>query len=81
MERYKLLASAVIKKGGRISIEELGREWVEKIDPTRIGFRIGPQDRVIYDLLKAGIPPYGGRPVCPVAGLHRHFQDDAACWA
>jgi ADP-ribosylglycohydrolase len=58
MERYKLLASAVIKKGGRISIEELGREWVEKIDPTRIGFRIGPQDRVIYDLLKAGIPPY-----------------------
>ncbi len=58
MERYKLLASAVIKKGGRISIEELAREWVESIDPTRIGFRIGPQDRVIYDLLKAGIPPY-----------------------
>jgi len=58
MERYKLLASAVIKKGGRINIEDLAREWVEKIDPTRIGFRIGPQDRVIYDLLKAGIPPY-----------------------
>jgi len=58
MERYKLLASAVIKKGGRISIEELAREWVEKIDPTRIGFRIGPQDRIIYDLLKAGVPPY-----------------------
>ena len=58
MERYKLLASAIIKKGGRISIEELAREWVQKIDPTRIGFRIGPQDRIIYDLLKAGVPPY-----------------------
>jgi len=57
MERYKLLASAIIKKGGRISIEELAQEWVEKIDPTRIGFRIGPQDRIIYDLLKAGMPP------------------------
>jgi ADP-ribosylglycohydrolase len=58
MERYKLMCSAIIKKGGRISIEELAREWVESIDPTKIGFRIGPQDRIIYDLLKAGMPPY-----------------------
>jgi ADP-ribosylglycohydrolase len=57
MERYKLMCSAIIKKGGRISIEELAREWVEKIEPTKIGFRIGPQDRIIYDLLKAGMPP------------------------
>lgn len=57
MERYKLMCSAIIKKGGRISIEELAREWVENIDPTKIGFRIGPQDRIIYDLLKAGVPP------------------------
>ena len=57
MERYKLMCSAIIKKGGRISIEELAREWVENIDPTKIGFRIGPQDRIIYDLLKAGMPP------------------------
>ncbi len=57
MERYKLLASAIIKKGGRISIEELAREWIEVIDPNKIGVRIGPQDRIIYDLLKAGMPP------------------------
>jgi len=57
MERYKLMCSAIIKKGGRISIEELAREWIENIDPTKIGFRIGPQDRIIYDLLKAGMPP------------------------
>jgi ADP-ribosylglycohydrolase len=57
MERYKLMCCAIIKKGGRISIEELAREWVENIDPSKIGFRIGPQDRIIYDLLKAGMPP------------------------
>jgi len=57
MERYKLMCSAIIKKGSRINIDELAREWVESIDPTKIGFRIGAQDRIIYDLLKAGMPP------------------------
>jgi ADP-ribosylglycohydrolase len=57
MERYKLMCRAIIKKGSRVNIEDVAREWVQSIDPTKIGFRIGPQDRVIYDLLKAGIPP------------------------
>jgi ADP-ribosylglycohydrolase len=58
MERYKLLASAVIRKGGRVTVEDLGQEWVERIDGNKIGYHIGPQDKIIYDLLKAGIPPY-----------------------
>src|SRR5574340_241611 len=58
MERYKLLASAVIKKGGRITIDELAREWVEKIDPKNFGYHLGNQDQIIYSLLKAGIPPH-----------------------
>ena len=57
MERYKLMCSAIIKKGGRISIEELAREWVQDIDATKIGFRLGGQDRIIYELLRAGMPP------------------------
>jgi len=57
MERYKLLCRTIMKKGGRITIEELAQQWVHDIDPTKIGFRIGPQDRIIYDLLKAGVPP------------------------
>lgn len=57
MERYKLLCRAILKKGSRINIEDLAQEWAESIDPTRIGFRIGAQDRVIYDLIKAGLPP------------------------
>ncbi len=58
MERYKLLASAIIKKGGRINIEDLAREWVESIDPARFGYNLGSQDMIIYNLLKAGMPPW-----------------------
>lgn len=57
MERYKLLARAILKKGARIDVDDLAKEWAESIDPTKIGLRIGAQDRVIYDLIKAGIPP------------------------
>jgi ADP-ribosylglycohydrolase len=58
MERYKLLASAIIRKGGRITIEELAREWVEKINPAQFGYNLGNQDQVIYNLLKSGMPPW-----------------------
>jgi ADP-ribosylglycohydrolase len=57
MERYRLLTDAILKKGGRVNIEDVTREWIEKIDPKRFGYAFGPQDRIIYDLLKAGLPP------------------------
>ena len=43
MERYKIMCSAIIKKGGRITIDELAKEWVQDIDPNKIGYRIGGQ--------------------------------------
>lgn len=58
MERYKLLSSAIIRKGGRITVEDLAVEWVEKIDPAKFGYHLGPQDQIIYNLLKAGVPPW-----------------------
>jgi len=58
MERYKLLASAIIKKGGRINIEDLAREWIESVDPAKFGYNLGSQDMIIYNLLKAGMPPW-----------------------
>jgi ADP-ribosylglycohydrolase len=57
-ERYKLLASAIIRKGGRVNVEDLAREWVEKIDPSKFGYSLGKQDEIIYNLLKSGIPPW-----------------------
>lgn len=58
MERYKLVVSAIIKKGGRIGIEDLAREWIEGIDPAKFGYHVGPQDLIIYNLLKGGLPPW-----------------------
>jgi ADP-ribosylglycohydrolase len=58
MERYKLLVAAIIKKGGRINIEDLAREWTESIDPAKFGYNLGSQDMIIYNLLKAGMPPW-----------------------
>jgi ADP-ribosylglycohydrolase len=57
MERYKMMCMAIIKKGGRISIDELAQEWIKDIDPKLFGVHLGVQDKAIYDLLKAGMPP------------------------
>jgi len=57
-ERHRLCTSAILKKGGRITIEDLARTWVEDIDPSKFGYLLGPQDQVIYNLLKDGLPPW-----------------------
>lgn len=57
MERYRLLTSAILNKGGRVNIDDVSNAWIKDIDPARFGYNIGPQDQCIYYLLKAGIPP------------------------
>jgi ADP-ribosylglycohydrolase len=57
MERYKLMCSAILRNGARIDIEDLAREWAQDIDPAKFGCRMGSQDKIICDLLKAGIAP------------------------
>jgi ADP-ribosylglycohydrolase len=56
-ERHRLCTSAILKKGGRITIDDLARTWIEDIDPAKFGYLLGPQDQVIYNLLKDGLPP------------------------
>ncbi|MFH1716227.1 MAG: ADP-ribosylglycohydrolase family protein [Planctomycetota bacterium] len=57
-ERHRLCTSAILKKGGRITIEDLARTWTEDINPDNFGYLLGPQDQVIYNLLKTGLPPW-----------------------
>jgi ADP-ribosylglycohydrolase len=57
MERYRLLTSAILKKGGRVNIEDVSNEWIHSIDPARFGYNVGPQDQCVYYLMKAGVPP------------------------
>jgi len=58
MERHRLAVTAIIEKGGRISVEDLARIWLRDIDPDKFGYLLGPQDQVIYYSLKAGVPPW-----------------------
>jgi len=57
-ERHRLCTSAILKKGGRITIEDLAQTWIEDINPDNFGYLLGPQDQVIYNLLKTGLPPW-----------------------
>jgi len=57
-ERHRLCTSAILKKSGRITLEDLAETWVEDIDPNKFGYLLGPQDQVIYNLLKTGLPPW-----------------------
>ena len=58
MERHRLAVSTIIDKGGRITVEDLARTWLRDIDPEKFGYLLGPQDQIIYNSLKAGIPPW-----------------------
>lgn len=57
-ERHRLCTSAILKKGGRIAIEDLAQTWIEQVNPDKFGYLLGPQDQVIYNLLKIGLPPW-----------------------
>ncbi len=56
-ERHRLVVEAIIRKGGRVTVFDVAKAWVELIDPSRFGYLLGPQDQVIYYGLKAGIFP------------------------
>jgi len=90
-ERHRLCTSAILKKGGRITIDDLARTWIEAIDPSKFGYLLGPQDQVIYNLLKDGLPPgevgrYAAWPgfigtskmIMPVGIVNACRPDDAA---
>jgi len=57
-ERHRLCTSAILRKGGRITIGDLAETWKSDIDPAKFGYLLGPQDQVIYESLKSGMPPW-----------------------
>lgn len=57
-ERHRLMCEAIIRKGGRVTIWDLARTWLELIDPSKFGYLLGPQDQVIYHSLQTGMPPH-----------------------
>ncbi|HEX2035351.1 MAG TPA: ADP-ribosylglycohydrolase family protein [Chloroflexota bacterium] len=57
-ERHRLMCEAIIRKGGRATVWDLARTWIDLIDESKFGYLLGPQDQVILMSLKAGIPAH-----------------------
>lgn len=57
-ERHRLMCEAIIRKGGRVTVWDVARAWMDMIDESKFGYLLGPQDQVILMSLRAGIPPH-----------------------
>ncbi len=57
IERQKLIASAIIDKGGRIQAHDLVRVWLRDLDPARMIYKQERFDRSLLELARAGVPP------------------------
>ena len=57
-ERFRILATAIIDKGGRIDIWDLARAWKNLVTPDKFGWQLGSQDQRIYYSILAGVNPW-----------------------
>ena len=58
MEKQDICATAVIEKRCRIDVSDLARTWVRDLGPEQFGHHLGTEERMLYDLLVAGMPPF-----------------------
>ena len=57
IERQKLMCQAIIEKQDRITVEDLARVAVERVDPAKMWYMTEPDDIKLVQYLKAGIHP------------------------
>lgn len=57
IERQKLMCQAIIEKQDRITVEDLARVAVERVDPEKMWFMSEPDDIKLVQFLKVGIHP------------------------
>lgn len=57
-ERFRIMCTAIIEKGGRIDLWDLARAWATLVTPDKFGWQLGSQDQVIYYSIKAGVVPW-----------------------
>ncbi len=57
IERQKLIATAIIEKGGRITADDLVGVWRRDLDAQKMRFKQEAFDRKLLELASAGVPP------------------------
>lgn len=57
IERQRLMCTAIIEKGGRITAADLAKVWARDINPDWFGVQMEPCDEILYKAAMSGIPP------------------------
>ncbi len=57
IERQKLMTQAIIEKQDRITVEDMARVAVERVDPDKMWYMSEPDDIKLVQFLKVGIHP------------------------
>lgn len=57
IERQKLMCQAIIEKQDRITVEDMARVAVERVDPDKMWYMSEPDDIKLVQFLKVGIHP------------------------
>ena len=65
IERQKLMATAIIEKGGRIRADDLVRVWLRDLDPEPMRYKQEAFDRSLLELAASGVPPCELGRLCP----------------
>jgi ADP-ribosylglycohydrolase len=70
VERQKLMITAIMKKQGRVTAEDVRAAWVSEIKPISIGMVSEPFEAVLLAMAKSGIPARDIGRYCDYAGLN-----------
>lgn len=69
VERQKLMITAILEKGGRVTAEDVRRIWVRDIKPESIGYVSEPFEAELLAMAKSQIPAAEIGRYCDYAGL------------
>ena len=70
VERQRLMITAIMEKGGRVTAEDVRRAWVDHANPNAGGWVSEPFEGTLLKMAKSGIPATDLGRYCDYAGLN-----------
>lgn len=70
VERQRLMITAIMKKQGRVTAEDVRATWLEHMNPNAGGVVSEPFEGILYQMAKSGIPARDLGKYCDYAGLN-----------
>lgn len=70
IERQKLMITAIMEKGGRVTAEDVRQAWIDHANPNAGGLVSEPFEGVLLAMAKTGMPASDLGKYCDYAGLN-----------